>query len=50
MCERMILNHFHTNASKYWKVSKIWVMIELEIQTLNYISVWVHNSKNIVLK
>ena len=29
MFERMILNHFHINASNYWKLSKIWVMIEL---------------------
>ena len=30
MFERMILNHFHINASNYWKLSKIWVMIELK--------------------
>ena len=43
--ERMILNHFHIYASNYWKLGKIWVMIELKNPTLNFISVWVHHSK-----
>ena len=30
MFERMILNHFHIYASNYWKLSKIWVMVELK--------------------
>ena len=30
MFDRMILNHLHINASNFWKLSKIWVMIELK--------------------
>ena len=49
MFERMILNHFHINASNYWKLSKIWGMIELNNPTLNSISVGVSHSKIMTL-
>ena len=38
MFDRMIMNHFQINASNYWKLSKIWVMIELKNPTLNSVS------------
>ena len=49
MFERMILNHFHIDASNYWKLSKIWVMSKLKNPTLNSLSVWVHHSRIITL-
>lgn len=47
--ERMILNHFHIYALNFWKLSKIWVMIELKNPTLNSISMWVHHSRIMTL-